>query len=655
MTSVIIILMFFFLQICFLSTEILESEDDETEEQDDKDSENLDFMEFMKIINTMFDESITRLLITAGGGYGKTTASKRLALHWSDNECLQNCLLFIRLDLKSIKHSHDLYSATLEQFPEVGRLLSEEELNVLKLVFETKQEQIFFALDGLDESKSKFLASNVFNLKSTEYPKSLVMILSRPEAKKYLELPSTEVTEFEITKLSKDQYQKFALNFPFDDDKKEQGQQLIEKCNENPSFGKLMEVPMTAVMSCSLFNDPQLSKDLKDQLDLFYSLIAMYIKFELLKQIELKLGEPSLGEEEWQSLHDEKDKILCVNVEGIFSSYKQELVALGRAIFECNGKSLVGFNDCNRKSLETSLLSAGLDQKKVNTVLRLSFMEEIIDEESMVPVSSFRFLHRDIREFLVSIFATFNGKELQIQNENGNLKEGHLSIFRCILANHVKQNSTVEVFKGNLQPLIQHILSQKPVSQHKAAQLICELIHLYVSCQQVEQKQVISTLINQLKHPIRDQVPKLNDFYLECLDTHFKEKNCESCELSETLRKKSSFHTSRESQYVIQWPEQHPLKIFPLLNQGHQSIRFTFPSSKYYIPRQHATKNSLTRLFKVKPKMIKGTVAQISSSDIFLKDGLYFLTNHLSGPRGTMSGRIQGIFCQSGPQARDPG
>ena len=603
----------------FHSTELLESDDDDDAdaEKDEKGFENIEFMKFVNIINEMFDKT-RRLLITAGGGYGKTTASKRLALHWSENECLQKCLLFIRLDLKNVKSNQDLYSAFLEQFPQVGRQFSKEDLIVLKSVFEIKQEQIFFALDGLDESKSKSLATNEFNPTDSEYPKSFVMILSRPEAKKYLDISSTEVTEFEITRLSKDQYLKFALDFPFAEGKKEQGQQLIKKCNQNPSFGKLMEVPMTAVMNCSLFNDPRLSKDLKDQLDLFYCLIAMYIKSELLKQIDLKLSETSLEEVEQQLLL-EKDETLRLDVEEIFSKFKQELVALGRAIFECNGKSLVGFNDCNRKSLETSLASQGLDRKEVDFVLRLSFMEEIIDEESMVPVASFRFLHRDIREFLVSIFATFNGKELPTQSINEDLKEGHLSIFRCILANHVKQKSTVEELKENLQPLINHILSHinhNPISNHKAAQMICELTHLHVSCQQIEEKKFLSSLISQLKVPIADKLPKfskkMNVHYLNCLTSHFKKKeSCKSCKMSEGLSEKSPFSTSRETQYVHQWPQQHPLRIFPFLNQGRQSIRFLFPSSKFGIQREHATEDSFSVLFKVKHKMSKGEMAEI--------------------------------------------
>ena len=92
----------------------------------------------MKIIDKMFDESIKRILIIAGGGYGKTTASKRLALHWADNEFLKDCLLFLRIDCKSIKaqaQDQDLYLAFLEQFNQVRNALNEEELKILKKIF----------------------------------------------------------------------------------------------------------------------------------------------------------------------------------------------------------------------------------------------------------------------------------------------------------------------------------------------------------------------------------------------------------------------------------------------------------------------------------------------------------------------------------------
>ena len=84
-----------------------------------------------------------------------------------------------------------------------------------KSIFETQQDKLFFALDGLDESKSKRIARKEFNPNETEFPNSLIMILSRPEAKKYIETSIAEVTEFEITRLSKEQYQNFALNYPF--------------------------------------------------------------------------------------------------------------------------------------------------------------------------------------------------------------------------------------------------------------------------------------------------------------------------------------------------------------------------------------------------------------------------------------------------------
>ena len=187
------------------------------------------------------------------------------------------------------------------------------------------------------------------------------MILSRPEAKQYLEItPSfleTEVTDFEITRLSKDQYQDFAQKFPFKSNQKEKGEELIQKCKQNPSFGKQMEVPMTAVINCALFDDPKLSKDLKDQSDLFRGLTAMNIKYDEVKQIDLQIEGSS---EKKDQLIKEKNNVLKLDAEDILKLYRRKLIALGRGIFKCNGNSFVGFNDCNRKTLEESLSSEGI-------------------------------------------------------------------------------------------------------------------------------------------------------------------------------------------------------------------------------------------------------------------------------------------------------
>ena len=568
--------------ISLVLSEIMDdTEDYDEDNEDDDDSQTLDFMEFIKIINRMFIERIKHILVTAGGGYGKTTASKRLAIHWSEGECLKSCLFFIRVDLKNIQKAVDLFSAFLEQFPEIPRSLTEEELQILKSVFKNNQGKVFFALDGLDESKSKKLAKSVFGPNRTDLPDSFVMLLSRPEAKKYLETSNADLTEFEITRLSKEQYQKFALNFPFTIGQREKGQQLIEKCNQNPSFGKLMEVPLTAVMNCTLFNDPKLSRNLSDELDLFYCLIALYIKFELLKQIEVAMeAARSRSDEEITKLQLKKDEILLYEVEDIFKAFKTQLEALGRAVYECNGNSIVGFKDCNKKEVEASLKSQNLDSKTTSFIVRLSFMEEIIDEDSIIPNSVLRFLHRDIREFVMSIFVAHNVAELPTQKEFGNLKDAHVSIFRCVIAMHVRSGSTPEQVHSSLKPLFEHLFSQNVASKWRVAQMMCELTQVYVKFDDENQRRVILELIKMLRTSMKENLPQLGKnwgrHYLECLITHFDHADCEICALSDSLREKSSFETSSEKRYINQWPQQHPFHIFPFLSQESETIRFTF-------------------------------------------------------------------------------
>ena len=122
-----------------------------------------------------------------------------------------------------------------------------------------------------------------------------------------------------------------------------------------------------------------------------------------------------------------------------------------------------------------------------------------------------------------------------------------------------------------------------------------------------------------LKLSLAEKVPKfskkMNNHYLDCLTSHLNEKQCKSCKLDKGIIDRCSFQTSVEVEYTNQWPQQHPLKIYPLLNQEHQSIRFTFPSSIFFIPRKHTTEKSHTVLFKttqVKPKMLKGRLAYTS-------------------------------------------
>jgi hypothetical protein len=132
-----------------------ESASDEELDLEEFELAELDFPEFIKVIEKSIEDGVNRFLICAGGGRGKTTASKRLALQWALGECLKMFSIIIRLDLKAADLSKSLFDNILEQYTGVKAEMTESELNTLSEVFRFNQKQNLFLLDGLDESRSK--------------------------------------------------------------------------------------------------------------------------------------------------------------------------------------------------------------------------------------------------------------------------------------------------------------------------------------------------------------------------------------------------------------------------------------------------------------------------------------------------------------------
>ena len=163
--------------------------------------------------------------------------------------------------------------------------------------------------------------------------------------------------------------------------------------------------------------------------------------------------------------------------------------------------------------------------------------------------------------------------------------------------------------------MIQHSVAHNTVPKWRAAQMICELLQVYLRSPREELKEVAVVLIKQLRTLMRDRVELVGKFlgsqFLKCLDAHKNQEKCESCHLPASLDEDTIKSTTVADSYINQWPKQKAFSVFPFLSQEAEEIRFTFPTSRFLITRKHVTADSPSALLKTTKLRRKKTASKI--------------------------------------------
>jgi hypothetical protein len=283
---------------------------------------------------------------------------------------------------------------------------------------ELHQDLFVFLLDGLDETKSKKLARNVFS--KGHYSKCLAILFTRPEGKEYLDTDNLDVLEFTLEDLTPEQFEKFVRNYPFDDDVEQKIEQLLSMFRQNKKFQKVTKVPFCGVLATSLFNDNVPSLDINEEIDIFTCLFAHSIKSE----------------------------------------------ELGYALFKCNGNRIFGFEDCDVKKLREHLKTV-LPEKEVNSVLRLRLFEIHTQDKGELLTELAQFYHRNPRELSIAMYIVFNQEPLDT-SEITKFRNPGLAIVRCVLSLYDKLKLEPSHIEKSLEALLSSAVPQAWTSGESA-------------------------------------------------------------------------------------------------------------------------------------------------------------------------------------------
>ena len=272
----------------------------------------------------------------------------------------------------------------LIQYPIVRSEFSDDQLKQLKEIFRTSQEQVFWMIDGLDESASYHRAQCFLERNEQLFHKSVFLVLTRSEGKKILSPVTARRAEFSMNDLDPDQCRLFVEKFPFFG-KKERNRiakrkAVLEALEANQVIKEAFPIPINAVMICALFNDDSFSgEQLENQLDILDALIGMNIKATRVKTIEMQLTLPTTTEEQQLQLSNSKNAIMRKSPLSIFEEKKPLLVKLSQAMFICNGNSLVGFQKLDEESLRNTLSKLSVSLSDVEFLLHLDILDHGLD------------------------------------------------------------------------------------------------------------------------------------------------------------------------------------------------------------------------------------------------------------------------------------
>ena len=114
----------------------------------------------------------------------------------------------------------------------------------------------------------------------------------------------------------------------------------------------------------------------------------------------------------------------------VLLEYSETLFQIGQTFFICNGNSFVEFQNLDLETYRRVLSDCGMTEERIEFTLRLDLFEQkVVDQKAVVQLN-----HRHVREYITSLYGSKTLSKLPVQTKQSRLKDSHLSVFRCILA-----------------------------------------------------------------------------------------------------------------------------------------------------------------------------------------------------------------------------
>ena len=387
-------------------------------------------------------------------------------------------------------------------------------------------------LDGLDESINQEMMHEFITESSQFYEESTFVVLSREEGKEILRGIRDPMIEFSLEKFDNQQCKQFVDKFPFSGkDKANKRVKLSTQLENNFVIKATFSIPINAVMICRLFDDINFDGVVQSNIDMLKKLLALTTKAGMEKEISQKL-ETCKSRERRQSLAREKRNLVKTSINDVLSSKRHMLVKLGHAVFNCNGHSLIGFQRISQRRLEEELRLLDLTDDEISVALKLDIFEKIIEGEREM----LHFYHRNIRELIVCLFAAQEDATLTPQDEKSNLKDAHISVFRCAVALILEDQDKDPIkIKEKLLNVLKHIVSScTRVDEWRLLMLIVEIFHLAWAMAElkVALHEIIMTFVAMAKERSfkinLDLVKAIEDGYLYTVANEH-DINCQNC------------------------------------------------------------------------------------------------------------------------------
>ena len=239
----------------------------------------------------------------------------------------------------------------------------------------------------------------------------------------------------------------------------------------------------------------------------------------------------------------------------------------------------------------------GVSSQDADFLLRLEILEQKYEGDR----SFYQFHHRNFRQLIVSLYPSNNATaKLETQIIKSRLKDTHLSVFRCTMAQIQRcKDSMKAALEAKIINLTRHILlSCTSVDEWRWYEMTCEIIQ--VGYNQPLLKESVRKILR-----IFIAEDDVRGFYLDpklkkSLQTDFitvmiqhLDKACDSCHLPLSLKTRNQFEKGDTPRPTYNWPDNHAFVMHPFLIKTAGFIAFFLPRRKSFFHAKHIVRTSV--------------------------------------------------------------
>ena len=318
------------------------------------------------------------IIINGAPGMGKTTLSKEIAYRWAKSELLSDIklLFFVYLRDPKVQKMHD-FQSFIHYFYNFDEAAAEFSKQCAEALIKRSNDDVVVILDGYDECLN--ISGDLFItqiIKRKVFPKSKLIVTSRPTATDALRRIGDIRVEFEVmgfTDDSKKEYIEQELrNYPSKIEK------LSSYLANNSTINSICYIPMIMTILVCLFKETEELPS--DQTELYKD----FITYAISRYVE-KPDCPT-------------PKILYL--EDLPQAYKHYMTELSKFAFDTLKSNSIVFNEEDIQSLCPELSSANNDFQGLGLLKSTQYF-------SMKKINTcvtYNFLHLSIQEFLAAFY-----------------------------------------------------------------------------------------------------------------------------------------------------------------------------------------------------------------------------------------------------------